>query len=257
MPGGPCSRSRPARDVVRGHLHQPVHGPGHRRGVVGPHLGPGPGRDLAGRPVRAAARGDVPEAHRHVLRLRFGLVLHALRGRAEHAGGEFVTDRRHGHVRAPAPARDEHGPALALGEGGAAVAVARRAQHGGLRRQEGRLRLDPLDRHAVRVRLLAGCEPAEKQRVDDIRRGIAVVDVEPDRQRVMRVGWHGAHDPAHGAPVHPCFAGSGAQVPSSNAFGVKVRTATLPRTFLAWTLPAGPGCLYHGLRSNPHKEPHT
>ncbi|MGC0332983.1 hypothetical protein RKD23_005973 [Streptomyces sp. SAI-170] len=39
----------------------------------------------------------------------------------------------------------------------------------------------------MRERLLARRETAEEQRVDDVGRGVGVVDVEPDRQGVLRV----------------------------------------------------------------------
>lgn len=72
--------------------------------------------------------------------------------------------------------------------------------------QQGRPRLHTIEGGTVRVRLLARREAPEEQRIDDVGRRIAVVDGEPDRQSGLRVGRHGAHDPARRHPVHPGFA---------------------------------------------------
>lgn len=185
-------QEQPARDVLRGRLHQLVHGPGHRRRVVLPHLVPRAGRDLPRGAVRSAPGRDVPEPHCHVLRLGFGLVGGAVRGLPEHFLGELGGGRRHRDVGAPVPAGDENGPAVALGERRAAVVVARGAQDHRVGRQEGGPRPHPVDVRRVRVRLLARRETAEEQRVDDAGRRVAVVDVEPDRQRVVWVRRHAA-----------------------------------------------------------------
>ncbi len=203
VPGGPCSRSsRPAMSS-RGRLHQAVHGVRHRRGVVGPHLVPGARRDLAGRAVRAAARGDVPEAHRDVLRLRFGLVRRAVRGLVEDLLRQLGAGRRHRDVGAPVPAGDQQRPAVALRQCGAAVVVPGDAQHPGAGRHQRRPGPYAVDVHRVGVRLLARREAAEEQRVDDVGRGVGVVDVEPDRQRLVRVHRHAAMIRHKARRVHP------------------------------------------------------
>ena len=189
--GRAVQQQQPARDVLRGHLHQPVHRVGHRRGVVGADLLPG-ARPRSARVVRCGPRrGETYQKPiGDVLRLRLRLVLRAVRrpGPSTFSASSSVTA-----VTVTSAPRFQRETSSVQPSPSASVALRSSsradAQHRGARRQQGRPRLAP--GRWTRLRAY-GCSPVAKRprnSASTTSDGESLSSmVEPDRKG-RRAGW--------------------------------------------------------------------
>jgi DNA-binding SARP family transcriptional activator len=187
--GRPVQQDDPATHRVAVQPHQPVELPGRAGRVVAPDVGPPGGRDRSGVALGAVWPG-VPEAERDGFLDRIRAVGHPV-GRLLHdllaqlGGHRGHRDRgRPG----PRPVHGPHRPAVTDREAGPLGRRRGLAQHPRARGQQRRVVADVFEVEGLRVRLVAGEERGQRERVDDVARRVGVVEREHDGQHGFRRG---------------------------------------------------------------------